>query len=563
MEFNMFVRKTFSKTRNTVAVQIVENRRINGKVRQRIVKHIGMADNEEKLQELMVLAESIMEEINNSNTPQLSLFEPQDLEKIKEDNREERYTDEDYNVDIRALEEESRVITGIHEVYGEVFEQLDFKHIFYNPARKKQSVEYFKQIVLARIANPDSKRASALNFEEHFGVSLKLDSIYKMMDKIDDKTIERLNNLAFTTTKKLFNNKIDVIFFDATTIYFESFTEDDFKRNGYSKDLKFNQPQVLLALMVTKEGLPIGYKAYSGNTYEGHTFLPAIKSLKEEYDIDNVIFVADSGMLNKININEIEKLESNGISYIVGARLKGLPDKLKESILNIDNYKQINKTTKLGIFKHKCRKLIVTYSAKRARKDAKDREKAIEKVKKKLERSKNPKEYMSNYGYKKYLTVSLEGNSKIKLNKERIIQEARWDGLHGVFTNNFNMDEEEILNQYRNLWQVEESFRITKHDLKIRPVYHWKPSRVKAHIAICFAAFMLTRYVEHRVRLQYKKLSINEIRKTLLSVQNTIVVDPKRRIRYVIPSNARSEARKIYNIFSIERDITPYILEKY
>ena len=559
----MFIRKTYAKNRRTIGVQIVENRRIDGKVRQRIVKHIGMADSDEKLNELMILAESIMEEIKNSNNPQLSLFDPKELEKLKVKKKDEIYTDKDYNVDIRNIREEDRIVTGIHDVYGEVFEQLDFKHIFNNPARIKHTVEYFKQIVLARIANPDSKRASLINLEENFGINLKLDSIYKMMDKIDDKVIKNLNNLAYRTTKKLFNDKIDVIFFDATTIYFESFTEDDFKKNGYSKDLKFNQPQVLLALMVTKEGLPIGYKAYSGNTYEGHTFIPAIKSLKEEYDIDNVVFVADSGMLNKININEIEKLESVGISYIVGARLKGLPDNLKELILDTDNYKQINKTTKLGVFEHKGRKLIVSYSSKRAKKDAADREKAINKLKKKLEKTKNPKEYMSNYGYKKYLTVSLEGDSKIELNEEKILEDAKWDGLHGVFTNNLNMSEEEILNQYRNLWQVEESFRITKHDLKIRPVYHWKPSRVKAHIAICFAAFMLTRYVEHRVRLQYKKMSIEEIRKTLVSVQNTIVVDNKRRIRYVIPSHSRAEARKIYKIFSIERDTTPYILEKY
>ena len=175
----MFIRQKKDKTRNTTAVQIVENYRVDGKVRQRIVKHIGMADNDEKLEELMVLAEAIMQEIKNANTPQLSLFEPQDLEKIQEKNKQTLYSEEDYKVDVRELKEEARVVRGIHDVYGNVFEQLDFRHIFKNPARNKQSVEYFKQIVLARIANPDSKRASVIDLEEHFGVSLKLDGIYK------------------------------------------------------------------------------------------------------------------------------------------------------------------------------------------------------------------------------------------------------------------------------------------------------------------------------------------------------------------------------------------------
>jgi len=153
--------------------------------------------------------------------------------------------------------------------------------------------------------------------------------------------------------------------------------EDEFRRNGYSKDLKFNQPQVLLALMVTKEGLPIGYKAFSGDTYEGH--------------------------FNKDNLAELETLQEQGFQYIVGARLKNMPKKLKEEILNSSNYKEISRGHKIARFNYNGRELIVSHSAERARKDKHDRKKAIEKLKKKLARNKSPKEYMTNYGYKKYL----------------------------------------------------------------------------------------------------------------------------------------------------------------
>lgn len=560
----MFIRLKTYKKRKTTAVQIVENKRVNGKVVQRVVKHVGMASDEKELEELKRLAKYLLEELKTANTPTLPLLDAKELDKVKEREgvKEDSYRDEDYRVDIRDLEEEGRIIRGIHDVYGKLFEDLGFSRIFYNPARNRQSVEYFKQMVLSRIANPSSKRRSVMDLEESFGVRLNLDSVYKMMDKIDERSIERLNELAYRTTRKLFNEKIDVIFFDATTIYFESFKEDELRRNGYSKDFKFNEVQVLLALMVSREGLPIGYETYSGNVYEGHSLISAVKRIRERYEIGRVVFVADRGMLSRENIEELEKLKGYGIRYIMGARLRSLPRYLREEVLDKGRYRRVRDGMSIGTFEYRGKRLIVTYSSKRAEKDARDRERRIERLRKKLERSKNPKEYMSNYGYKRYLRVFGGDEVRVELDEEKILEDARWDGLHGVFTNDFEMGEEEVIHQYSNLWRVEESFRITKHDLRIRPVYHWKPSRVRAHIAICFAAFMLTRYLEYRVRLQYKKLSIEEIRRILISVQESVLVDKNRGIRYVIPSKAREEADKIYKIFSIRRQKTPYILKK-
>ncbi len=218
------------------------------------------------------------------------------------------------------------------------------------------------------------------------------------MDKIDDKTIDRLNSLAYNQTKSLFDNKIDVIFFDATTLYFESFTEDELKKNGYSKDLKFNQPQVVLALMVTKEGLPIGYEVFSGDTFDGHTLLPALQQLKGKYELDKVVYVADSGMFNEENLL---KLEEHNFDYIVGARIKNLPKKEQQKILDHANYQPLNEGIKVARFEYKDRILIVTHSKKRARKDKHDREKGIGKLKQKLNKLQSPKQYLSNQSYKK------------------------------------------------------------------------------------------------------------------------------------------------------------------
>ncbi|HNW66443.1 MAG TPA: IS1634 family transposase, partial [Aliarcobacter cryaerophilus] len=534
----MFIRVKTTPNSPRKSVQIVESFRVDNKVKQKIVKHIGVALDDYELNELKLLASAIKTKLELENT--LPLYTPEEIEKqiekSKENIKRDIYSDDDYVVNIKDLVEEDRVITGIHDIYGKMFDELDLKNIFVNPARNKSSVEYFRNIVLARIAKPDSKSRSVHMLEENFGVSLDLDSVYKMMDKIDDKSIEKLNSIAYSETKKLFDDKIDVIYFDATTIYFESFTEDigddAIRKNGYSKDLKFNQPQVVLALMVTKEGLPIGYELFSGDTFDGHTLIPSLKILRDKYNVDNVVYVADSGMFNNDNLKELEMLEEYNFNYIVGARIKNMQKNIKEQILNKNNYKELNSEISIAnITLDNGRKLVVTYSLKRARKDKADREKAIKKLKDKLEKNISVKSQLSNQGYKKYLQLKSNNEEStcdlsIALNEDKIYEDSLWDGLKGLIVNkNSTLSNDEILTQYNNLWQVEESFRITKHDLKIRPVYHWKPSRVKAHIAISFASLLIVRHLEYRIKLQYKKLSPKVIRELLLNIQTSIVYD--------------------------------------
>lgn len=556
----MFVRVKTTPNSPRKSVQIVESYRKGAKVSQKIVRYVGIAMDDNELEQLKLLADSIKIKLEADN--QQLLFSPEELAQKNKTVKDKKAgeTEEDYKVNLKDLVEEQRVISGIHDVYGKLFDDLGCRSVIANPARNRSAAAMFRDIVLSRIANPKSKRATVDLLEENFGVSLNLDKVYRMMDKLDDRAIEKLNNLMYEHTKTLFGGKIDIIFFDCTTLYFESFQEDELRRNGYSKDLKFNQPQVLLALMVTKEGLPIGYKAFPGDTYEGHTLIPALRELKEKYKLDKVIYVADAGMFNKDNLAELETLEEQGFQYIVGARLKSMPKQLKEEILNLDNYKEISSGCKIARINHNGRELIVSYSAERARKDMQDRKKAIGKLKKKLARNKNPKEYLSNYGYKKYLKV--EGKSSFSLNEEKIEADSRWDGLHGVVTNSKNLSNQEILNQYNNLWQVEEAFRVTKHDLKVRPIYHYKPQRVKAHLAISFTAYALVKHLQYRVKLQYKKLSPEKIRQHLISVQTSILLDSKKRIRYGLPSWMSQEARKIYHVQAVERRITPYIINK-
>ena len=266
-------------------------------------------------------------------------------------------------------------------------------------------------------------------------------------------------------------------------------------------------------------------------------------------------------MMNEDNLTELEK---EGLSYIVGARLKNMPQDLQKEILKTENYKPLSdskereKDCTSAEFIHKKRALIVTHSETRARKDAHDRDKIIEKLQLKLEKKKNPKEYLSNFGYKKFLCV--EGETTLELNTDKIEQAKAWDGLHGVITNVTTLSHQQILARYAGLWQVEQAFRITKTDLSIRPVFHFKPERVHAHIAICFAAYALVRNLEYRVKLQYIKLSPELIRQTLLRVQTSILFDKKRNLRFAFPSKISEHAKKIYHLLKIPTLSSPKII---
>jgi len=573
----MFIRVKSTPNSPRKSVQIVHSQRVGSKVKQKIIKHVGVAFDDKELQELKSLAASLKAELESKN--QLPLYSPQEIEDMagracnKSINTKEAVNREDYAVNLLDILEEDRVIKGIHDIYGKLYDEINLRSIIPNPSRHVAISKALKEIVLARVANPDSKSGSVDMLASKFGVNLNLKTVYRMMDMIDDKQIKKLNKLVLTKTKSLLNDKIDVIYFDATTLYFESFSEDidnpedtneAIRKNGYSKDGKFNQPQVVLALLVTKQGLPIGYKAFSGDTFDGHTIIPSLKEIEDEFKVDKIVYVADAGMFNKTNLQEFDK--NKNMTYIVGAKIKTMPKVLKKQILKKDDFIELNDDIKIKTLDYNGKKLLISYSKERAKKDKYDREKAIAKLKKRLENSKSVKSQLSNNGYKKYLQLkSSDKNSScelsITLNEDKILEDEAWDGLKGIITNNKTLSNEELIHQYSNLWQIEESFRITKHDLKIRPIYHWKPSRVKAHLAISFMAYTLVRYLEYRVRLQYKKLSPEKIRQILLSVQTSILYDTATDKKFTMPSKVSEDAKKIYKLMGVPITTKPSILK--
>ncbi|ARN56758.1 IS1634 family transposase [Sedimentisphaera salicampi] len=538
----MFIRVKKSKNSPKRSVQIVASyRNEKNQPRQRIVRHMGTAFTEEDVTRLKDLAEFEKAKLEAEITP--ALFKPEQLAEAAIEARK-KIDDEPINVNLKDIKEQARITTGIHEVFGSIYDELGFNNLF--DKRKEAARRNLRHITMARLANPVSKRNSVQDLSKDFGISLSLDSVYRMMDGITDDIINKAQNHAHKAAKGLLGDEISLLFYDCTTLYFESFTEDELKKNGYSKDMKFNQPQVVLGLLSTSEGLPVGYEVFPGNQYEGHTLHTVIPKIKEKYNLKRVIFTADSAMLSKANL---DYLEEQKVEYIVAARLKSLTDQWKAKITE--------SVAPLRSFDYgKNRRLIVTYSDKLAKKNKHDRDEAIRKLREKLEKSSNPKSLISNYGYKKFMRVTGEVNCEI--NEEKYAQAAKFDGLHGVITNVKDMDDSAVVEHYKQLWLIEECFRISKHDLKIRPIYHWTPKRIKAHILICFIALTCARNLAYRVRLRFEAMSVARMVNALNHVQLSILWDKKSECKYVLPSKINEDARKLYKTVNLSADTTPY-----
>ncbi|MFP4458754.1 MAG: IS1634 family transposase, partial [Candidatus Zixiibacteriota bacterium] len=509
----MFIRKKKRKTGKT-SVQICESYRRGDKVNQRIVRHVGQGVGEKEIEVLVNLANTIIAEIKEERKPSLPLFKPEEL--LDRENRKSEIEDD---VLLKNLKEEQRIIDGIGDVFGKLYSDLGFESVIDGTRKDTEWNSILKACTLSRLANPSSKRRTASLLERDFAIRIPLEKIYRMMDHLAVQE-DKVKNRIESATLSLFKEKVDILLFDVTTLYFESFEPDELRKPGFSKDNKVNETQIMLALVTTNCGMPVTYKIFLGNTYEGNTLLDMVDELKKGYDVENISIVADRAMFTEKNL---QKMEAHGINYIVAAKLKTMSKAMKNQILDSSlEQKNIDgESNWTGEFDYKARRLIVNYSTDRARKDAKDRERLVKRLQKKIKGKKiNVNDLISNSGSKRFVTV--EKGSKAFLNEAKIADSARWDGLHGIITNNRAEDAAKILSRYQSLWQIEAAFRISKHDLRMRPIYHWSENRIKAHISICFMAYALAKQTLYRLTVQKKMpMSFERLRNELLHVQSS------------------------------------------
>ena len=551
----MFLRVKAKPGSSRKSVQLVESVREGRKAGQRIVRHVGVAKTDAELEELMELGETIKVGIRCERQP--SLLPQEKLVDLAIETRREK-AKKGLPVVIEETREEHRVVTGFHEACGAVYRQLGFDELL--PTKRNRTArETLRHIATARIANPESKLGTARRLESDLGVSIPVQRIYRMMDRLDEKEIESMKDLAAGAARRLLPEPTSVVFFDCTTLHFESVDADGLREFGFSKNGRHARTQVLLALMAASDGLPIGYEVFPGSEYEGKSLIPSLENMRKREGIETAIHVADRGMFGEANLKDMEE---RNLQYIVGARLKSLPKDLKERILDLGAYNPVGGSEGLrsAEFEHKGRRIVVGWSRKRAKKDAADRKKAVDKLVRKLGRSANPAQALSGRGFGRF--VKLTGKARLEVDETKIKEAARWDGLKGVVTNAPDMGHSELFARYRELWRVEESFRITKHDLKVRPVFHWKPDRVKAHIAIAYMAFACVRHLAFRIaQRQGERMSPERIRTALAARQCSIVRDMRSKRRYALPSKTTPDMDRICRTLGLPMSRTPYWIE--
>lgn len=317
---------------------------------------------------------------------------------------------------------------GFTDVYGDIFAS-----VFGKLDLKPHMMQRLKDLVIMRIAHPASKYKTA-QLAEKYGVLFNSDNLYYLMDRITSEMIIDIKQTIYNYTVSLIatsKKKIDVLFYDLTTIYFETSTQDEMRNFGFSKDGKHQHVQIMLAAIVTTDGLPIDYEEFPGNCYEGHTLIPVINKIRERYSIGKAVLVADSALMSKINLQSLDEL---GIQYIISARIKNTKKEIKQSILDLTSYSDvhtditehgvINDEIKSKTIKTDAGDLLVAYhSTKRARKDLFDREKSIEKIQKYL--SSTAKSKLTGCLRKSYVKVNK--NCKIEIDHDKFKGETQYD----------------------------------------------------------------------------------------------------------------------------------------
>ena len=423
-------------------------------------------------------------------------------------------------------------------VYRRLWDKIDMdglvKRILKNRKLKFDFANVLYLLLIDRLLCARSKLATFLGQDRYLNIAqVEQHHLYRLLDVLADSK-EQIERFLFLKQRNLFNMQVDVVFYDLTTFHFESVRADELKDFGFSKAGKFNEVQVVLGLLVDKQGCPIGFDLYPGNTFEGNTLIDALEKLKERFQIRRLVFVADKGLNSARNLNLIRQA---GYEYIVSCPLKTQRKAVIDQILNQEGYTNTFDTqTGALTFKYKwlahqvCYKdqgkpkvefedrLLVSWSAPRAERDWKNRERHVEKARKMIE----DKQFkQSKKGAARYIRTSgdqcLEG-----LDEDKVARDAQWDGYYGIQTNSA-LDHTTIMDNYSLLWKIEDSFRVLKSTMNTRPVFHWTPKRIKGHFVLCFIAFLLERNMEIKLRNNQIELSPEKLKAVLNSLEISLV----------------------------------------
>lgn len=421
--------------------------------------------------------------------------------------------------------------------YAKLWQQLGISRSLVNLQEfTKQQFSLSETAMLMAVQHLLSPRSKLGVYEHRYDYlgfeGIELQHLYRALDILADNK-NALEQTLFNENYVKAGQQLDVVFYDVTTFAFESVVADSLRDFGYSKDHKFGEVQVVMGLLIDSRGMPVGYELFPGNTYEGDTLVKMVTKLKNRFGIRRVIFVADRGLNSKANLKE---LHDAGYGYIVASRLKKQRKAILQQVFDTVGYIRGAGDSDEG-FRYKIidyenvvidakkqrhllqENLVITYSERRAAKDRADRQRLIDKA---LRLEANPSMVRASFkrGGRKYLRQVTSGRATYEIDATLIAKDEQYDGYYALQTSELGMSVTELTEAYRMLWKIEESFRLMKSTLEVRPVFHWTERRIKGHFVLCFLAFLLERAMELLLSdHQVEDVSAQKIRDALNSMQ--------------------------------------------
>ena len=440
-------------------VRIVERVKVDGRYTTRLLKHIGTARSDDELEILKRIAETDRSRLSNPNQLRLDLGQNS----------------------LRGLFSLGVFHHGAELVFGDIFDSLGVSVGRLSPL--------LRLLTIARIMHPASKRDTATWLGDALGSTYSLDQIYRFLDTIHKHKSEIQNSLRQAVSNS-YPGAMSYLLYDVTTLYFEIDHEDEdqyswpgLRRRGYSKDHRSDLPQVVLGLCVNELGMPFSYRIYPGQTYEGKTLVDGVEFARRQIGTDSITVVADAGMLSSSNVSLIKEM---GMNFIISARIRSMDSSVTQKIFSHDFTRQ-----PICEVEYKDMRLIVSYSQKRATADARRRQASVSRLEKLILQNKAVRKH-------KFLEFSVKG--KPALDYQAVEKAGLFDGLKGYLTNNESLTHDEVISHYNYLPTVEQSFRMTKSDLKIRPAFHQRSKRIEAHVILCMVSLCVMRILEDKVK---------------------------------------------------------------
>jgi hypothetical protein len=450
-------------------LQLVENERVEGRVKQKVLASLGRVDELEASGQLARLTEGLAR-----------LTEELEAVRLASD-----------------LEARSARALGGMAVVERLWRELKLDTLIRRIGRSRQIEFDLERSVFAMVANrvlePRSKRGLMSWLD---GVAWseaerpELHHLYRSLDVLADAKND-LEVRLHQRVRDLFHQQLDLVLYDTTSLYFQAPEEDELRRRGHSKDKRPDLPQSVLGLLLSGDGLPIGHELFPGNTYDGNTVPEVLGRLKERFQLRWLIFVGDRGMVSEKNL---DVLDEAGYDWIVGVRLRTRPQLADVLFSDRQSFEALADNLQVKEVWANERRYIVCHNPEQARRDAARRQAVLERLEARLGRS-GVKGLVTRSGFRRFLRV--QGEEAV-IDEDKVERDARYDGVWVIETST-DLSAAEVAEAYKSLWRVERAFRTLKSPLELRPVRHWTEPRIRGHVVVCFLAFLIRTALERRL----------------------------------------------------------------